>query len=50
MKEADPRERLASLAALVGDWSTEASHSALRDTTVRGWARFEWLAGNRFLI
>src|ERR1700680_1596962 len=50
MTEADPRERLAPLAALVGDWSTEAGHPALPDTIVPGRARFEWVPGNRFLI
>jgi hypothetical protein len=50
MKRVEPRERLEPFAALAGDWSTQATHPALGDTVVPGRARFEWLAGDRFLI
>jgi hypothetical protein len=50
MNKVDPRERLEPFAALIGDWSTEATHPAFGDTVVPGRARFEWLAGERFLI
>lgn len=46
----DQRQRLEPLAVLIGDWSTEATHPALGDTVVPGRARFEWVAGERFLI
>src|SRR5262245_17514921 len=45
-----PRETLAPFAALIGDWSIEATHPAFGDVVVRGRARFEWLAGESFLI
>jgi len=50
MNEVNPRERLEPFAALIGDWSTEATHPAFGDTVVPGRVRFEWLAGERFLI
>jgi hypothetical protein len=46
----DPRERLEPFAALVGDWSTQATHPAFVGTVVPGRVRFEWLTGERFLI
>src|SRR5262245_29420705 len=50
MNEVDPREMLEPFAALIGDWSMEATHPAFDDIVVRGRVRFEWLAGERFLI
>lgn len=50
MNEVEPRQRLEPFAALLGDWSTRTTHPAFGDTVVRGRARFEWLAGARFLI
>ena len=35
--------------ALVGSWTTEATHQALPGT-IRGESTFEWLDGQRFLI
>lgn len=35
---------------LVGEWTTEATHPAFRDTVVHGHAAFEWLEGRQFLI
>ena len=35
---------------LVGSWTTEATHPALRDTVVSGQSAFEWLEDQRFLI
>ena len=34
----------------VGDWTTEATHSAFPDTIVRGQVAFEWLEGEKVLI
>ncbi|MBO0764248.1 MAG: hypothetical protein J2P50_06645 [Hyphomicrobiaceae bacterium] len=48
--ELDPRQRLEPFATLIGDWSTEATHPATGDTLILGRVRFEWLAGERFLI
>ena len=36
--------------ALVGEWSTEATHPSVPGTVVRGHAAFEWLEGEQFLI
>jgi hypothetical protein len=36
--------------ALVGTWTTEATHQALPGTVIRGESTFEWLEGERFLI
>ena len=36
--------------ALVGEWTTEATHPAFPDTVVHGHAAFEWLEGRQFLI
>ena len=49
MKVTVPKGLLAPFEVLVGDWMTEATHVAL-DNVIRGWVRFEWLAGARFLI
>jgi hypothetical protein len=40
---------LAPFAALIGEWTTEATHPQL-DAVVPGRATFAWLEGNRFLI
>jgi hypothetical protein len=39
-----------SLEALVGTWTTEATHPIYPSRVVRGRSRFEWLEGGRFLI
>jgi hypothetical protein len=44
-----PREDVRRLGALVGAWTTTATHPAV-DATVTGSATFEWLAGGHFLI
>jgi hypothetical protein len=36
--------------ALVGAWTTEATHPIYPSTVVRGRSTFEWLEGRRFLI
>ena len=36
--------------ALVGTWTTEATHPIYPSTVVRGRSTFEWLEGKRFLI
>jgi hypothetical protein len=38
------------LAALVGEWETEATHQLLPGTVIHGRATFEWLEGGFFLI
>ena len=38
------------LQALVGEWTTEATHPALPGTVVHGRAVFEWLEGEQFLV
>lgn len=38
------------LAALVGEWETEATHQLLPGTVIHGQATFEWLEGGFFLI
>lgn len=42
--------KLESLQALVGTWTTEATHPAYPSIVVRGRTAFEWLKGERFLI
>ena len=49
MAETMAEELLAPFAALVGDWTTQATHVALSGT-LHGRVRFEWLAGERFLL
>jgi hypothetical protein len=39
-----------ALRALVGDWTTEATHPMVPGTVVSGRSSFEWLEGERFLI
>jgi hypothetical protein len=41
---------LQSLSALIGEWTTEATHPAFPSTVVLGRSTFEWLEGERFLI
>jgi hypothetical protein len=41
---------LQALSALVGEWTTEATHPVYPSTVVHGRSRFEWLEGERFLI
>ena len=38
------------LNALVGRWTTEATHPAVPGTVVHGRSTFEWLEGEKFLI
>jgi hypothetical protein len=37
-------------AALIGTWSTEASHPMLPGVVVPGSVTYEWLAGGRFVV
>jgi hypothetical protein len=41
---------LAPFDAMVGEWTTEATHPAFPSTVVRGHTTFEWLEGEQFLI
>jgi hypothetical protein len=41
---------LEKLEALVGEWTTEATHPALPGTVVHGRAVAEWMEGGQFLI
>lgn len=41
---------LEGLNALVGDWTTEATHPAYPSIVVHGHSAFEWLEGGKFLI
>ena len=42
---------LAQLASrLLGTWETSSTHVLMPDTPVAGTSRFEWLAGERFLL
>jgi hypothetical protein len=41
---------LESLDALMGDWTTEATHPAFPGVVVSGRASFEWLEGEHFVI
>ncbi|NTU80484.1 MAG: hypothetical protein HGA45_14075 [Chloroflexales bacterium] len=50
MTQEDAKELMEPFGALVGDWATESTHPAFGDTVVPGRVRFEWLAGERFLI
>jgi hypothetical protein len=47
MADRDPA--LEPFEALIGTWSTEATHPMI-DAVVPGTVRFEWLEGGRFLI
>ena len=50
MNKVDAKEKMESYAALTGDWSAETTHPEFGETVVPGRVRFEWLAGERFLI
>ena len=50
MKEPNPTEEMKPFAVLIGDWSLTMTHPALPGAVVHGASRFEWLAGERFLI
>jgi hypothetical protein len=50
MEQPTPNPKLAPFDALVGEWTTEATHPAYPSTVVRGHAAFEWLEGEQFLI
>jgi hypothetical protein len=39
-----------ALTALIGDWTTEATHPMVPGTVVQGTATFEWLEGEQFVI
>ena len=39
-----------AIAALIGEWTTEATHPMVPDTIVRGQATFEWLEGEQFVV
>jgi hypothetical protein len=39
-----------SLSALIGEWTTEATHPMVPDIVVRGRATIEWLPGEQFLV
>jgi hypothetical protein len=41
---------LHGLDALVGEWTTEATHPAFPSTVVNGRSEFEWLEGEKFLV
>jgi hypothetical protein len=41
---------LGQFEALVGTWTTEATHQGLPGAEIRGRSTFEWLDGRRFLI
>lgn len=47
----DPRGiAIERLGALVGHWTTEATHRLFPDLVIKGEATFEWLEGEKFLI
>ena len=39
-----------ALSALIGEWTTEATHPMVPDTIVHGRATFEWAEGEQFLV
>jgi hypothetical protein len=43
-------DELAAFGALIGDWTTEATHPMFPSTVVTGRTTYEWLEGERFLI
>lgn len=43
-------DSLRSLANLVGEWTTEATHPAFSSTVVQGRSWFAWLEGEKFLV
>jgi hypothetical protein len=48
MEATDPLRE--ALSALVGEWTTEATHPRYPSTVVRGRTAVEWLEGEKFLI
>jgi hypothetical protein len=50
MQQHDEISELEPLEALVGTWTTEATHRMYPSMVVRGRSTFEWLEGKRFLI
>ena len=50
MNKGDLKERIELFGALIGDWTTEATHAELGDIVIPGRVTFEWLAGERFMI
>jgi len=50
MPNSTPSPDLKPLNALVGTWTIEATHPAFPDTVVPGYASFDWLEGEHFLI
>ena len=50
MAQAAQNPDLEPLNALVGGWTTEATHPAYPSAVVPGRAAFEWLEGEQFLI
>lgn len=50
MTQADTKKLVEPFGALIGDWTAESTHPAFGATVVPGRVRFEWLAGERFLI
>jgi hypothetical protein len=50
MQQHDEISELEPFEALVGTWTTEATHRMYPSMVVRGRSTFEWLEGKRFLI
>jgi hypothetical protein len=50
MTGADRHPELDGFEALIGEWTTEATHPAFPSLVVHGESMFEWLEGGRFLI
>jgi hypothetical protein len=50
MRQPTQNPELQPLNALVGEWTTEATHPAYPSTMVTGRTAFEWLEGEQFLI
>jgi hypothetical protein len=50
MSESDPIAKLEPFEALIGEWTVELTHPALKGTVVRGRTTYEWLEGGRFLL
>jgi len=50
MAQGDSKKLMEPFGVLIGDWTTESTHPAFGAMVVPGRVRFEWLAGERFLI
>jgi hypothetical protein len=50
MEQTAPHPDLEPMNALIGAWSTSATHPAFPSVVVSGHATFEWLEGRHFLI